>query len=439
METTRVAPENRGEPITWDRYTLLNLAAYISIVAGYLLGVLAAQQPLTLPDFLLFTGGNLLWLWMFRRIETCAEPDDMPMRYAIGLIAVTCGVLATTYIGIQFDWLLSIVTVGIVGTLYPTRRALPLAVVMWLLTMLVLLALNWPLSISHNSAVFLQSLITLAPAFIFCMGFSFVLRREVAERARSEALVEQLEAAHAQLRAHADEVEELAAARERNRIAREIHDTLGHYLTILAVQLETALKLDERGDGQLHGELSEARRVAAECLAEVRRSVAALRPADPTAVSFSAALDGLAREFEAAQPETDIPLDIEGPAQALPAEYRLALYRCVQEALTNIRKHAHATKVLVRLRVDETAAELAVLDNGTGADSSTDSHEPGFGLLGMRERIALLGGTASARAQPGRGWRVDVRIPLRDRGASEHVLIGAGAPAARQELDANEL
>jgi len=415
METTNVNQDKPGGRVTWNQYNLLDLAAYIAVAAGYLLGVLAAQQPLTLPVFLLFTAGNLLWLWIFHRMETCADPENMPLRYAIYLIVVTCVVLATTGLGIQFDWLLSIVTIGVIGTIYALRHSLPLSTAIWLLTMLVLLALNWPLSIAHNRAVFLQSFVSLAPAFVFCMGFAVVLRREFEQRARSEALVAQLEVAQAQLRAHADEVEELAVARERNRIAREIHDTLGHYLTILAVQLETALKLEERGDTRLQDELAEARRVAAECLTEVRRSVAALRPADPTVISFGAALEGLAREFEAAQPETEIVLDIEGPAQALPAEYRVALYRCVQEGLTNIRKHAHATKVLVRLRVDKQIAELAVLDNGLGAVSEVDGHEPGFGLLGMRERIALLDGSVTAGAEPGRGWRVDVHVPVADR------------------------
>lgn len=415
METTNAGQNLLKVPITWDRYSLLNLAAYIAFVAGYLLGVLAAQQPLTLPAFLLFTAGNLLWLWIFRRIETCAEPENVPVRYAIYLIVVTCIVLATTGLGIQFDWLMAIVTIGVIGTIYSLRHSLPLSIAMWLLTMLVLLALNWPLSIAHNRAVFLQSLISLAPALVFCMGFAIVLRREIEQSARGEALVAQLEAAQEQLRAHAEEAEELAVARERNRIAREIHDTLGHYLTILAVELETALKLEEHGDARLHGELAEARRVAAECLTEVRRSVAALRPADPTAISFGAALGQLVHELEAAQPETEIALDVEGPAQALPAERRMALYRCVQEALTNIRKHTQATKVLVRLRVDEQVAELAVLDNGRGAESVADGHEPGFGLLGMSERVALLGGHMSAGAEPGRGWRVDVRIPVPDR------------------------
>ena len=85
-------------------------------------------------------------------------------------------------------------------------------------------------------------------------------------------------------------------------MAREIHDTLGHYLTILAVQLETALKMEELGDARLHAELVEARRAAAECLAEVRRSVAALRPADLTALSLPDALARLVSEYEALDP-----------------------------------------------------------------------------------------------------------------------------------------
>ena len=420
METKGGEAEALCDPVTWDRYKLMDLAAYVTLAAGYLLGILAAWRPVTLPGFALFTAGNLLWLWLFQRMERCGEGDTVPWRYSIGMIVVTCGVLATTWLGFQLDWLLPIVTVGVTVSIYTPRRSLPLGATMWLLTMLALLWLEWPLTVPRQRATFLQSLAELGSAFVFSMAFAYVLRREMEQRARGEVLVARLEAVQAQLRAQAGEVEELAVARERNRIAREIHDALGHYLTILAVQLETALKLEERGDSRLHTELLEARRVAAECLTEVRSSVAALRPADPTAVSLGAALERLARELEAALPETDIALDIEGPAQSLPSEHRAALYRCVQEALTNIHKHAHATKALVRLRVDARAAELAVLDNGDGAASGVDGHKPGFGLLGMRERIALLGGDVTARPEPGRGWRVEVRLPVPD--------LASGAP-----------
>ena len=169
--------------------------------------------------------------------------------------------------------------------------------------------------------------------------------------------------------------------------------------------------MEELGDARLHAELVEARRAAAECLAEVRRSVAALRPADLTALSLPDALARLVSEYEALDPAIEIALDVEGSTDALDLEQRLALYRCAQEALTNIRKHAGASRALLRLRVDERKAEFLALDDGRGASSDNGS-EPGFGLLGIRERIALLGGTSSMGPEPGKGWRVRVTLPI---------------------------
>src|SRR5581483_5191239 len=94
----------------------------------------------------------------------------------------------------------------------------------------------------------------------------------------------------------------------------------------------------------------------------------------------------------------------------------LALYRCAQEALTNIRKHAHATKVLLRLSTSdepEGQVELTVLDNGQGSTPLHEQKASGFGLLGMRERVALLGGTLRAGPESGHGWRIEVMLPLK--------------------------
>jgi signal transduction histidine kinase len=278
-------------------------------------------------------------------------------------------------------------------------------VAVWLVVVLTLLNLDqgW-------TPAFSQSVLTLLPAAIFTFAFSFVVRQQYTERLRAQALVEQLEEAQQQLRRYASEVEELTVTRERNNMAREIHDTLGHYLTILAVKLETATKLEERDDPRLRSELVEARRVVSECLVEVRRSVAALRPFPVSSLQLHDGLARLVAEFEAIAPETQVTLDVEGPTEMLSAELRLVLYRSSQESLTNIRKHAHATKVLLRLRVEESHAELLVRDNGIG--NSLDAHEPGFGLLGMRERIALLGGVVQAGPDPEHGWRVEVSLPI---------------------------
>lgn len=408
-ETVRVANESlaaeRG-PVSWTPTPTMNTLAYVTVGAGYLLAVLTAS-PLRLPGFLAVTVCNLGWVWLFGRLCAFGE-DEGHGRVLLGMAALSLAAPASVPLGVGFDWLLPVLTTSLIALEYAPRRALVFGGALYLGTSLFSLLLDR----SRATQALLQDQLGLLPVFFFTYVFTVVMRQQQEQRARAEALVAQVEETHAQLRAYADQVEELTTTRERNRMAREIHDTLGHYLTVLAVKLETAIKLEERDDPRLRAELAEARRVALECLAEVRHSVAALRPADLTAASFADALAHLVAEFQASKLDAEIALDIEGPVQSLAPELRLALYRCAQEALTNVRKHAAATKVLVRLRVEECAAELTVLDNGRGADSRADGHAPGFGLLGMGERIALLGGTAQARPDPARGWRVEVRVPL---------------------------
>jgi signal transduction histidine kinase len=417
---------------------LMNTAAFIAVAVGYLLALLTAPRP-TLLGVVLLTAGAFAWLWVYRRLPVGSDAAAISPALMALLIVITLLVEQLLWLGMGYDWLLPFVTASLIALCYPARRALPLVGLLALLSSLTLVAHDH----GDGLATVAQEQIELIPGFAFVFAFSVAVRWQREQRERAEALVAELEDAQRQLQTYATEVEELTVARERNRIAREIHDTLGHYLTLLAVQLETATKLEQRGDPRLRAELVEARRVAAECLAEVRRSVAALRPADPTATSFDRALERLVAEFEAAQPETEVALDVEGPTQSLPAELRIALYRAAQESLTNIRKHAQASKVLLRVRAEPTCAELVALDNGEGAVAAADGHEPGFGLLGMRERIELLGGTVSARPEPERGWRVEVRIPippeaarppdaegpLASQASHEGVPASAGAPA----------
>lgn len=407
-----------------NSFSLMDFAALVTLAGGYLLAVLTAQSRLTVLGFAALTLGNLIWLWIFGRMDAKGCTETQRTRLVVGLVAVTILIEALPPLGVGFDWLIPLLTVGVVGAQSPWRRTVAVTVVVYLLSAAVLILFG-----GETTRGLLSNLVSMTPAFVFVFAFSVVARWQIEQRERAEALVAQLEAAQTQLQAYAREVEDLSTARERNRIAREIHDTLGHYLTILAVQLETATKLEERGDPRLRSELVEARRVASECLNEVRHSVATLRPTDPTATSFGEALARLAAEFEAVAPDVGVTLDVEGPVQTLPPEARVTLYRCVQESLTNIRKHAEATKVLVRVRVDTRNAELLVLDNGAGATANGHGHEPGFGIVGMRERVALLGGTMECGPEAGRGWRVDMWVPL----TSEREGADTQTDAARAE------
>jgi signal transduction histidine kinase len=235
------------------------------------------------------------------------------------------------------------------------------------------------------------------------------------------------------LQEYSAQVEELSVIRERNRIAREIHDTLGHTLTLLAVQLETATQLEARSDPRLREELLEARQVTKACLTEVRHSVEALRPDETSAGSLQEQLQRLVAEFETTCRETRITLDLEEAIHPLHPELCQTLYRCAQEALTNIRKHAHATKVLLRLSTSggqEDQVELTVLDNGHDCEHSHERRASGFGLRGMRERVALMDGTLRAGPERGHGWRIEVVLPLKQQ---EQVGISATGTCETRE------
>jgi protein-histidine pros-kinase len=140
----------------------------------------------------------------------------------------------------------------------------------------------------------------------------------------------------------------------------------------------------------------------------------------------------LAAEVAATSRETAITLDLDEATHPLSSDLSMTLYRCAQEALTNIRKHARATKALLYLSTSdepEGQVELTVLDNGKGATSTAEDDERarGFGLRGMRERVELLGGTVRAGPEPGRGWRVAVLIPLNQRERAQVVAQAASA------------
>ncbi|HEX9067222.1 MAG TPA: sensor histidine kinase [Ktedonobacterales bacterium] len=399
---------------------LMNWMGYAAVVTGYLVSLLTASH-LTFAGAFWLTAGNVLWLALYTIIVTGKVSDRWYLLLIAGLTAAAVLVVLASLLSGGLDWLLPVLMIGVISGIFPWRWSLFASLAMWLFTSAVIYLHDNPYAFTRLDGNRLQGPISLLPAFVFPFCFALIVRQHQLERERAETLLAQLNDAHRQLLAHASEAEDLAIAHERNRMAREIHDTLGHYLTVLAVQLETAIKLEERTDARLRDDLVEARGIVAKCLAEVRHSVAALRPTDLMATSLPEALRRLVAESEAQLPDTTVTLDIEGPVERLAPETHTALYRCAQEALTNIRKHAAASNVLVRLRVspslDDGAGhvELTVLDNGRGTDAgpqATDAHQRGFGLLGMRERIALLGGDVSSGAEPGRGWRVEVQIPL---------------------------
>ena len=231
-----------------------------------------------------------------------------------------------------------------------------------------------------------------------------------ADRARLEAqqLFSDLQAAHLQLQEYAAQVEELAVARERDRLSRDLHDTLGHRLTVSIVQLEGAERLIAAAPERASQMVNSVRQQLNEGLSEVRRTVAMLRTPVATDLSLPKALHELAIDFEKA---TELPIRVTVPDSLPPLSeaYRLALYRAAQEALTNVQRHAQASQASLTMDLTAEVLTLSVGDNGIGLPDGVDKQ--GFGLRGMRERITQLGGSVELRSARADGTTVLIQLP----------------------------
>lgn len=247
----------------------------------------------------------------------------------------------------------------------------------------------------------------IAETLMFGLGLFFVLKLVSTLLSERQAKAE-LAAAHDQLRQYALQIEELAAVQERNHIAREIHDSLGHTLTAQNIQLQTAAKLWQRDPNQAHTFLQQAQQLAVTAMQEVRRSVRALRE-DSEEPPLEEAIAHLVKDF---QQGTGIAIStsIKGQTIVCP-RMRKTLYRIVQEALTNIRKYAQATQVNVQLSTTANDVNLVIEDDGQGFDPNQQSNT-GFGLQGMRERVAASSGTLQLETEPGNGCRISIQVPL---------------------------
>jgi signal transduction histidine kinase len=252
--------------------------------------------------------------------------------------------------------------------------------------------------------------------YAFIGTFAGVLARADAARRESQALLAELQTAHRQLQEYAMRVEELAAVEERNRLAREMHDTLGHRLTVAAVQLEAAQRLCSSDPERSAAMVGTAREQVREALAELRSTVAALRAPIEMDLHLRTSLRRLSAHFEQA---TGLTVHQVFPDELppLPNAYRLALYRTAQEALTNVQRHAQAGQVWLVLSTTDTAVSLLVSDDGQGLTLSGE--QTGFGLRGLGERAAELGGELHLEARRGGGTQLTFRLPLPAQATSD--------------------
>ncbi len=362
------------------------------------------------------------------------RPRPKPGRMALGLLSVRIGLfVAAAALDPSGDARLLFVLVPF-AAYFAFGAAVSLALGGACLAVVVAgFALRVPRWYAQPTDV--SAVLMFAIGLMLAIAMAGIAVAEQAARLRLEAALGDLRDSHDQLTAYAAQVAGLSAAAERGRLARDIHDSLGHHLTAVTVQLEKAEAFRHLDAASADRAVADARAAARQALREVRGSVAALRGDEPP-VPLSAMLAGL---VPAGPGEPQATVTVTGDEAGLGEAARSVLFRAAQEALTNVRRHSGARRVRVSVTLDDGEARLVVADDGRGFDPASRAGtgglaaRDGFGLLGMRERAALAGGHAVVDSRPGAGTTVTVTVPVKaapDAPVPAAPVLAAPVPAA---------
>lgn len=379
--------------LSLSKMRLIHLATFLAVVV---IGVLGVGGLTNLPARLAFISLCLAFALVYAAAIRRKDFVRWAHGYFAGQTILFIGLLTLRSPSGAFTFLLFILAIQ-VTTVFSGRIAAGWVGLFYLLASLTDFLMNDPEN-AIGSAIFNIA------AFLLAGMIGHSTRQvELASRFNQE-LVEVLQTAQRQL-------QELAVVEERNRLAREIHDGLGHYLTATTMQIQGARALLENTEVAAQAPaalnaLSKAETLLQEALADVRRSVAALRAAPTENRPLPAAIGDLVAECRTIT-KTDVQFDLLGTPRSLNSQIELTLYRVVQEGLTNARKYAQASLIKVTLWYDAETVCLSICDDGQGTVDPTG----GFGLLGLRERVQLVGGQVNIRTAPQQGFRLEVEIP----------------------------
>lgn len=255
-------------------------------------------------------------------------------------------------------------------------------------------------------------LLTLVAAFAVTNFFggvmAFMTRRQVEDRKRAVLYAEQLAEVNRLLEARLGELRRMAIARERVRMAREIHDGLGHNLTIIIMELQYTEQLAEEDPAGATEHIGRARETIETAMATAREMVESLERFERPLMD---AIRDLVRDWQKGN-QADVTLRMQGEFDGLSTAARITIYRTVQESLTNIQKHARANRVWVDLDQLSDRVTLTVTNNDRGTPRRAQAASGGFGLMGLKERAEALQGEVTAGAIPPGGFQVKLVLPL---------------------------
>jgi signal transduction histidine kinase len=405
-------PDRASTTSTWERYSdaLIGWCGYILLAIPTALVLIGGgANPAGRPVTLAISAAAAAWIYVF---HTRLPQPRVAHRLRVGVFFV--GLLGFASVLMLREPLYFIFMIS--GFFYASLlRPLPLAFVGVGASSVLVNTLVAGIPQNPEAWTFYVVLIAIQTVVI---GGGVVLGEKVSEQneerrralARLESALAENEGLHTQLLAQAREAGVLD---ERARMAREIHDTIAQGLTGIVTQLEAAEQSRDRPDDR-DRHLDNAKRLARESLTEARRSVEASMPAALESATLQEALTDVAREWSELN---GIPVDVASNGEAIPLhpEIEVALLRTAQEALANVARHASASRAWITLSFMGDVVTLDVRDDGVGftvpeADVPA-SAKAGFGLSGMRQRVARVAGSLAIESEPGLGTAVSARVP----------------------------
>ncbi len=338
---------------------------------------------------LLAIGEDERWFWPYVIVQGLLAFVIIQMSDNIGMIFALYMALIGEMIGSQ------------------RRRIKTVAAVVFFLT----LSLTSQLLIEGPHATLWWLLGTIM-SMIFVVLYVSVYTQEVNTRAQAQKLLSELEIANQQLTQYAAKVEDLTLTTERQRMARELHDTLAQGLAGLILQLEAAdshLSADHAPQAQTI--IQQAMQRARTTLADARQAIGDLRVAPTTPADLAAEIHA---ETERFTDTTGIPVELGlCEPEFIPPQIAENIDRAISEGLMNIAKHAQATKVVLTMTCAQEFLLVELFDNGKGFNPDTAIGKSGhYGLLGMRERARILGGSLAVESQPAQGTTLKIQLPL---------------------------
>jgi signal transduction histidine kinase len=388
-------------PIFWALVFCIGLALSTVALAQYHPERLAGWAGVRLAALLI---GNFVaymlvaWGWLYRDQPLPAWRG--PLFFAAQLLLL---LLLIGWYGAAFAWISLALLYPVIGGLTVRRWPLPLAV---LLLVFVLGSLPWDGGASASAA----DLLSIALQLIVNFGIALVLRLMSSQSRRLRVALAELRQANLALAAGAEQKQELAVLRERSRLARAMHDNLGHALVVMNIKLEAAQLLYARDPSRGDAELEATRALIRTAMAELRRALADLRAPAAEHDDLPGALQRLARELQA-RTGIAVTCSIAADLPALSAEAREAIWYVAREALTNAERHADAASLTLSLEFLRDGWLLRVADDGAGM-SHKDLRRPNhYGVLGMRERMKEIGGRLDIQPGASGGTIVEAHVP----------------------------